>query len=199
MEKKIKTKKVALTGGIGSGKSTVAKIFELIGTPVYYSDFEAKKIIHQDAEVKRQIVEVFGKKSYDANGNYNVPYVSSVVFQNEEKLKELNSIVHPKVWEDQNNWFQHQKSPYAIVENALLFETKSKGRYEKIIVVFSPDELRIRRISERDQISNEEVLERFRNQIPQEEKVKQADFVIKNNEQQSLIQQVLEIHKQLEF
>lgn len=188
--------KIGLTGGIGSGKTTVAKLFEIFSIPVYYSDLRAKYVIHHNQKVISKIKERFGDESYDKNGNYNAKYIANIVFQNKEKLNQLNKIVHPSVFQDRENWLKNLDSPYCIIENAILFEIGQQDYYDKIIVVQSDDDLRIQRIQQRDSISREAVLRRFSSQLPQDQKVDLADFVIYNNGHNSLVQQVNHIHEQ---
>ena len=157
----------------------------------------AKKIISSNASVRQKIIDSFGKKSFHEDGSYNTVHISSIVFNDKKQLKKLNAIVHPVVFQQQADWFEEQITPYSIVENAILFEANTAHRFEKIIVVQTNDNIRTDRIMERDGIDEEEVEKRFNSQIPQEKKVKQADFVIYNNGDQSLIKQVMGIHKRL--
>lgn len=189
--------KVGLTGGIGSGKSTVAKLFEVLQIPIFYSDALAKQIIVSDPKVIEAIKAQFGKESYLPDGTYNTKHISNIVFNDKKELKALNAIVHPAVFSSQADWFEEQTTDYAIVENAILYEANTQHRFDKVIVVQTDDNLRIERIMKRDGITKEQVKARFKSQIPQEKKVKLADFVIYNNGNQSLIQQVMAIHEEL--
>lgn len=195
--KENKAHKIGLTGGIGSGKSTVAKVFSVLGIPIFQSDIRAKQIIHENEEVRRAIIKQFGKKSYLADGTYNTKHVASIVFSDAKQLKALNKIVHPAVFQEQADWFEEQTTPYAIVENAILYEANTAHRFDGVIVVQADDEIRIQRIMKRDNITRAEVLKRFESQLPQAKKVKMADYVIYNNEKHSLIEQVTAIHKEL--
>lgn len=188
--------KVGLTGGIGSGKSTVAQLFEVLGIPVYYADVEAKKLMNENTELKRTIIENFGKEAY-ANEVLNRKYISSIVFSDPLKLDLLNSIVHPATKKDGENWMHRQKTAYAIHEAALIFEAKVSDRLDYVIGVSSPQELRIKRAMERDKLSREEVLKRTNQQLDEEIKMSKCDFLLINDEQQLLIPQVLELHKKL--
>jgi len=188
--------KVGLTGGIGSGKSTVAQIFEVLGIPVYYADVEAKRLMNEDPELRSAIVEAFGKQAYHEN-TLNRKYISSIVFSDRAKLDLLNSIVHPATKKDGETWMNHQMTPYAIHEAALIFEANVNERLDYVIGVSSPMELRIKRAMQRDNVSREEVLERMNKQLDVETKISRCDFILINDEQQLLIPQVLALHEKL--
>ena len=188
--------RVGLTGGIGSGKSTVAQIFEVLGIPVYYADIAAKKLMNKDAELGSAITNIFGKQAY-SNNILDRKYISSIVFADQDKLQQLNALVHPVTKKDSEAWMQKQTSPYAIHEAALIFEAKVFDRLDLVIGVSSPIELRIKRAMERDKVSREEVLKRMDQQLDEEVKMSKCDFVLINDEQQLLIPQVLELHKKL--
>ena len=188
--------KVGITGGIGSGKSTVAKLFEVLGIPVYYADDAAKKIMNEDELLKQQIQKEFGKESY-TNGNLNRKYIADIVFANPKKLEILNSLVHPATLKDAEDWMNKQISPYSIKEAALIFESGAQEQLDYIIGVYAPTPLRIQRTMQRDNISREEVIARMNKQIDETLKIKLCDFVIKNDEQQLVIPQVIERHQQL--
>ena len=188
--------RVGLTGGIGSGKSTVAQIFEVLGIPVYYADISAKRLMNEDAELRSAITTIFGKQAY-ANNILDRKYISSIVFSDPARLELLNSIVHPATKKDGEAWMQQQISPYAIHEAALIFEAKVSERLDQVIGVSSPIELRIKRAMERDKVSREEVLKRMDQQLDEELKMSKCDFVLINDEQQLLIPQVLKLHEKL--
>ena len=188
--------KVGLTGGIGSGKSTVAKIFEVLGIPVYYADEAAKQIINSDEELKRKITDAFGKESY-INDQLNRAYIASIVFDNPEKLELLNSLTHPATISDAERWMEQQTSPYVIKEAALIFESGSAENLDYVIGVYTPAPLRIKRIMDRDQISRDEVMKRMNRQIDENIKMRLCDKVIVNDEQQLITTQVLALHEQL--
>ncbi len=189
--------KIGLTGGIGSGKSTVARIFETLGIPVYYADEEAKKIMRQDADVIAAIRDLFGDLAYDREGNPDRVFLAREVFNNKEKLARLNAIVHPATIRESNQWAERQTSPYVLKEAALLFESEAFHHVDKVIGVFAPVTLRLQRTMKRDQVSREAVQRRMKNQMNEEVKIRLCDFVIRNDEQQALIPQVLHIHAQL--
>src|SRR6187431_3629058 len=188
--------KVGLTGGIGSGKSTVAQIFEVLGIPVYYADMAAKKIMNEDEDLRSAITNIFGEQAYP-NNILNRKYISSIVFSDPAKLQHLNALVHPATKKDGEAWMEQQTSPYAIHEAALIFEAKVSDRLDLVIGVSSPIQLRIKRAMERDKVSREEVLKRMEQQLDEELKMSKCNFVLINDEQQLLIPQVLEIHEEL--
>ncbi|WP_313360481.1 dephospho-CoA kinase [Empedobacter sp.] len=169
-----------ITGGIGSGKSTAAKFFEELGIPVYNSDTRAKTIQNENSEVKVKIIAAFGEEAYNENG-LNKPYLSKQVFQNNEKLKLLNSIVHPAVFQDFENWKKAQKSDIVMKEAAILIESGSYKDCDVVISVVVDIETRIARTIERDGLSREEILARINNQISDEERIAKSDFIIDNN------------------
>ncbi len=188
--------RIGLTGGIGSGKSTVAQIFEVLGIPVFYADFEAKKIMNEDEELKKQIIKNFGDESY-VNGKLNRSYLASQVFSNKEKLNLLNSLTHPATMKAGEAWMNNQTTPYAIHEAALVFEASVNKRLDYVIGVYTPQPLRIKRVMERDKLTAEKILQRINQQMNEDEKMKLCDFVLMNDEQQLLMPQVLKLHEQL--
>ncbi|MFT3750912.1 MAG: dephospho-CoA kinase [Agriterribacter sp.] len=189
--------KIGLTGGIGSGKSLVARIFEVLGIAVYYADTAAKEIMNNDEILKAEIIKHFGAESY-TDGLLNRKYVASKVFGNEQQLALLNSIVHPATIRDAEKWMLKQSSsPYTIKEAALIFESGSQEHLDYVVGVFAPKNLRILRTMQRDNISRDEVLKRMNNQINEEIKMRLCDFVVYNDEQKAILPQVLTLHKQL--
>jgi dephospho-CoA kinase len=188
--------RVGLTGGIGSGKTTAAQIFEVLGIPVYYADIEAKRLMNEDKELRSDIIKVFGEQAY-INDSLDRKFIASIVFADPQKLQSLNSIVHPATKKDSEKWMKMQTTPYAIHEAALIFEANVNDRLDYVIGVSSPQELRIRRAIERDKVSKEEVLKRMNKQLDEEAKMSKCDFVLINDEQQLLIPQVLELHNKL--
>ena len=190
--------KIGLTGGIGSGKSTVARIFEVLGIPVYYADDRAKQLMASDPELIRAITGLLGAGAYDAEGRLNRSWIAQRVFADPALLKQLEALVHPAVLADGDSWFEAQSGkPYAIKEAALLFESGGYKALDKIVVVTAPLALRIQRVVGRDKTTPEEVEARIRRQMPEEEKVGLADFVILNDGAHSLIRQVMDVHEQL--
>jgi len=188
--------RIGLTGGIGSGKTTVAKIFELLGVPVYYADEEARRIMNENEELRLSIQKEFGEAAYK-NGELDRSYMASNVFQNPVKLEMLNALVHPATIRDATNWMLEQRTAYAIKEAALIFESTAAGELDYIIGVYAPVSLRIKRAMERNGVSYDEVLKRMNNQIDEDIKMKLCDFIIYNDEQKLLIPQVIELHQKL--
>jgi len=188
--------KIGLTGGIGSGKSTVARIFEVMGIPVYYADDAARQIMNTDEGLKEKIIMHFGGQSY-FDGGLNRKYIAEKVFNNKENLALLNSLTHPVTIQDAAIWMNKQTAPYAIKEAALIFESGSEEYLDYVIGVSAPENLRIERSMNRDTISAEEVSNRMKNQMNEKEKMSLCDFVIVNDEQRSLLTQVIALHKQL--
>lgn len=188
--------RIGLTGGIGSGKTTVAKIFEVLGVPVYYADDAAKKLMNENRQIIDAITTSFGRNSY-VDGQLNRPYISSIVFSDSEKLRLLNSIVHPVTIADAEAFMYRQQSPYVIKEAALMFESDAYKQLDKIIGVSAPEEIRLQRSMQRDGSTREEVLARMSKQMNEVEKMKRCDFVLLNNEQELLIPQVVNLHRLL--
>ena len=191
--------KVGITGGIGSGKTTVCKVFESIGVPVYYADKEAKRLMSFDSALKSKIKTLLGKEAYHRNGRLNRSYVASIVFKHPQKLEALNQLVHPAVGRDVSQWFDQLNGPfpYALYEAALLVENGSYKKLDALITVSAPLEERISRVMKRDKVSREAVEARINNQLPQEHKDEVADFVIQNFGNHSIVQQVWKVHQAL--
>lgn len=186
--------KIGLTGGIGSGKTTVARIFTVLGIPVFDADAAAKTIMNEDEGLKQKIIALFGKESYQ-NGVLQRKYLANIVFNDALKLEQLNALVHPATIAWANSWALQQTTPYSIKEAALFFESGSAMGIDYIIGVYTPEHLRIHRVMQRDQVTREEVLARMHKQIDENMKMKLCDFVIVNDEQQLLIPQVLHLHQ----
>lgn len=185
--------KVGLTGGIGSGKTTVAKVFETLGIPVYYADDRAKHLMNTDEVLKASIIQNFGNDAYK-NGELDRKYLAGIVFNNKEKLELLNSLTHPITIRDADEWMKQQTTPYTIKEAALLFESGAAEQLDYIIGVYAPQHIRVQRVVQRDNLPVEDVMKRISRQIDEEMKMKLCDFVITNNDQQLVIPQVLELH-----
>ena len=188
--------RVGLTGGIGSGKSTVARIFEVLGIPVYYADAAARRLMNEDEELKKEIIAHFGPGSYQ-DGRLNRAYISSIVFNDKDQLEKLNAITHPATIRDANEWMQGQTTAYTIKEAALIFESGSVEFLDHVIGVYTPLPLRVHRIMQRDGITREEVAQRMSRQLDENIKMKLCDSVLVNDEQQLLIPQVLALHSRL--
>ena len=185
--------KVGLTGGIGSGKTTVAKIFELLNIPVYYADDASKRLYHTDKDLIAGMKKNFGKDIY-TNDQLNRSKLAAIVFNDPAKLELLNQLVHPPTIRDAEEWMNKQTTPYVIKEAALLFESGSASGLDYIIGVQAPSHYRIKRVMERDGVRREDVINRANRQIDEEIKMRLCDFVIVNNEQELVIPQVLELH-----
>ena len=189
--------KIGITGGIGTGKTTVCKIFETLGIPVFYADEESKKILFHDSDVNEELRTIFGKEIF-TEGIPDRKKIADIVFSDREKLEQLNAILHPAVIRKSEEWFHEPKrAPYAIKEAALIFEVGGERNLDKVIVISSPEEISIGRIMKRDNVSEEEVRLRMGNQLAQEVKEKKADFLIVNDDRQMLSPQVMNIHKHL--
>jgi len=188
--------KIGLTGGIGSGKSTVAKIFEVLGIPVYYADEAARRIMNENEGLKAQIIAAFGTQSY-ANGALNRAYLAAEVFNDKEKLERLNALVHPVTIADSNQWMARQTTPYAIKEAALIFESGTQRYLDYVIGVSSPMPLRILRATRRDHSTKEKVETVINRQLDESIKMKLCNFVIVNDEQQPVLPQVMDLHRKL--
>ena len=191
---------IGLTGGIGSGKSTVAGMFRTLGIPVYESDSRAKFLMEHNAEIRSTIKNLLGDNAYSTDQSLNRSWIASEVFQDEKKLESLNQIVHPAVFEDLIQWAsapEQQIAPYLIQESALLFEENLTSRFNAIILVIANEETRIARVMERDNISREKVLTRIENQWTDIQKLQLADYVIFNDNDRSLIHQVMDFDKMI--
>jgi dephospho-CoA kinase len=187
---------IGITGGIGSGKTTVAKLFALLGIPVYSADDAAKEIMIKDELLVQQIREHFGDAAYAADGALNRKHIANIVFNDKEQLEKLNSLVHPATIRDSAAWAERQNAPYVIKEAALMFETESFHHVDKVIMVYAPQALRIHRVMQRDGVDRDAVLARMHKQLDEKIKLKLADYVVYNDEQQMVIPQVLALHKQ---
>ncbi len=189
--------KVGITGGIGSGKTTVCRIFEMLNVPIYYADDRAKWLMQYDPDLKKNITGILGEAAYLSDGKLNRAHIGNLVFNDKSLLAQLNKLVHPAVFLDGENWFKKQTSPYAIKEAALFYETGSYSQMDQMIVVTADREERIRRVRLRDGLEREAVEARMDKQLPEKEKIEKADFVIYNNGQELLIPKVLQIDRAL--
>jgi dephospho-CoA kinase len=188
--------KIGITGGIGTGKTTVTRIFELLQVPIYNADHRAKVIMQNDQELKAQLKDTFGKAIFD-DESLNTKMLASIVFNDPEKLSMLNALVHPRVGEDFQDWFQGKANhPYVLKEAALMFEAGSDKQMDRVITVFSPLNLRIERIQARDRHRTVEDIENIINrQMAESEKLKKSDHIIYNDEENLLIPQVMKLHE----
>lgn len=189
--------KAGLTGNIGSGKSTVARIFQALGVPVFHADQEAKNL-YRDKAVLQEVTEAFGKEVINEAGELDKARFASIIFSDKEKLRQINTIIHPKVRQKYYDWLElHQNLPYTLQEAAIMIESGLYKKLDRIIVVAAPKQERLQRISNRDGFDKQEILKRMDNQFPESKLRTYADFVIENHDHQLVIPQVLEIHKTL--
>ncbi len=187
---------VGMTGGIGSGKSLVCKIFNAIGIPIYDADSRAKWLTHNNDKIRAAIIEYFGKDAYSING-LNREYIADRVFNNKNELEVLNSIIHPEVGNDYQLWVKNQHTKYVIKEAALMFESGSYKVLDKVINVTAPIPLRIQRVLKRDNFRTEKEIQAIiEKQLSDEERIKRSDYVINNDEHEMLIPQVLKLHEE---
>jgi dephospho-CoA kinase len=187
---------IGLTGGIGSGKTTVAQIFEVLAIPVYYADQAAKVLMNQDTALKAQIIDAFGPEVYQS-GKLDRTLLAKLVFGDTQKLNILNSIVHPATMLDAAQWIKRQRAPYVIKETAILFEAGLEKNYDRIIGVTAPQSLRMQRVLARDHSSVEKILQRMKQQMDEQEKMSRCHFVINNDGIKAILPQVLAIHEEL--
>jgi dephospho-CoA kinase len=190
------TLKVGLTGGIGSGKSTVASLFELIGIPVFYADLAAKQLLVDDPDVKKEIIRLMGEQAYTEEGP-NKKVIAHAIFNNPNLRDSINRLIHPKTIVQAQQWMLEQHTPYAIKEAALIFESGSENELDYVIGVRCPEQLRIQRIHQRDQTPVSDIIRKIQSQLPEEEKLQRCDLIIENNEKDMLMPQVLAIHQWL--
>jgi dephospho-CoA kinase len=190
--------KIGITGGIGSGKSIICKIFQSLGISVYNADEEAKKLTNSDPFIIQSLKELYGNEIYSPQGEIDKPKFSAFIFNNKKELERVNSIIHPSVRKHFLAWLDfHKQEKYVIKEAAILFESQSNTDLDSVITVYSPPEIRIKRVMMRDKISEEMVRKKIENQMSDEEKLKRSDFVIYNDDRQLVIPQVLTIHRLL--
>lgn len=188
--------KIGITGSIGSGKTTVCKILETMGVPVYYADGRGKYLLQNNKDVRSKVIAIFGAEIYGEQNKFNSAALAEIVFKDPSKLSALEAIVHPAVFNDFKEWVLRQKAPYILKEAALLFESGSYKELAKIITVTAPLETRIQRVLERDPTTREQVMARINRQWPDEKKVEMADYIITNDDQQLLIPQILKLHRE---
>ena len=187
---------VGLTGGIGSGKTTVLRYFESLGVPVYIADIEAKALMNRSKVIKRKLTHLFGEQAYK-DSKLNRPYLASKIFNDKSLLVKMNAIVHPKVASHFKRWIKKQDAPYVIKEAAIIFENKLESQYTYIITVVANEDLRIKRVIKRDNTSVEKIKSIISNQLPDKEKINKSDFVITNNDLDSTKAQAISIHKEI--
>ena len=185
---------IGITGAIGSGKSIVCKVFATMGIPIYEADSRAKYLMNNDLALKKSIRNLLGEQAYTPTGEYNRAWVASQVFNNSDLLKQLNSIVHPRVREDAEKWIlQYSKAPFLLYEAAIMKAAGDGNYFDKVIVVNAPINLIIKRVQKRDNRSEQEIRDIIARQISDKERLKIADFVIVNDEKIPLLQQILDL------
>ncbi len=189
--------KVGITGGIGSGKTTVCKVFRVLGIPVFEADTTAKQLMNTDAELRKNLIGLFGTAVYQPDQTIDRKYLAGIVFTNPSLLAQLNELVHPVVRKAFEEWCLIQHSPYVLHEAAILFESGFYSMMDKTITVVTSEKQRIERVVKRDRLTVELVKQRMRNQWSDDEKIKLADFVIGNNDRELIIPQIVEIDKKI--
>lgn len=191
--------KVGITGGIGAGKSVVTKLFKLLGVPVYDSDSRAKWVMRHNEALKAELIEAYGTQAYTETGELDRAYIASIVFNNPEQLQQLNKLVHPHVRQDFSEWQkQHADKPYILKEAALMYESEAWQQMDRIITVFAPLDVRIKRLVIRDTHRTEaDIRAIISKQLSEEEKIARADYLIMNDDQKMVIPQVLALHQEL--
>lgn len=187
---------VGLTGGIGSGKTTVAKAFKALGVPVYIADVEAKKLMNRSKVIKRKLTALLGENAY-ADGKLNRPYIANIIFNDKSYLEKMNAIVHPKVARHFEKWAAKQGTPYVIKEVAILFENGGNAQCDFVITVTAPKALRIERLLKRDDTTKEKIEAIMKNQWSDSEKIKLSDFVISNKTLDKTRRQVYKVHQKI--
>jgi len=188
---------VGLTGGIGSGKSYVGKIFETLGIAVYYADKEAKRLMIQDKRLKCNLKDLLGGAAYHRNGRLNRAFVAGKIFKNKTLLEKVNQLVHPAVKDDFLVWAESQVSPYVMEESAILFENGLNTGFDSVILVTADEDIRIARVMKRDKVTEQQVRSRMKQQLPDEKKLILANFVIRNNGTMDLEDQIQTVHAEL--
>lgn len=184
---------IGLTGGIGSGKTTVSKMFSDLGIPIYIADIEAKKLTSSSKLIKKELINLLGEKAY-TKGKINKKFIANLIFNNEDLLAKVNSIIHPRVAKHFNNWVKKQNAPYCIKEAAILFENEGYKNCDLNILITAPLQNRINRVLKRDSISIKEIEDRIKNQWTDEVKSELADFIIENIELKITQKKVYNIH-----
>jgi dephospho-CoA kinase len=188
--------KLGITGGIGSGKTSVCKVFEVLGIPVFSADSEAGKIMENDNDIIAGINSITGRNLY-SNGSLDRTELASIIFNDTTILKQVNSLVHPVVFDHFTKWTLIQLTPYVIMEAAILFESGASAVVDKIATVVAPIEQRVKRVVLRNKLSQEQVMERMRNQMDEEDRIRQSDFIISNSENDMIISSILKIHNEI--
>lgn len=187
---------VGLTGGIGSGKTTVAKFFEDYGIPVYIADEEAKKLMNRSKVIKRKLVQLFGEKAYVEN-TLNKPFIANIIFNDKSYLQKMNAIIHPRVARHFKKWIEKQNAPYVIKEVAILFENGGHEACDALITVIAPKEIRVKRLLKRDNTTIEKIEAIMNNQWTDAQKMNLSDYVIENISIENTKKQVSKVHSHI--
>lgn len=189
--------KVGITGGIGSGKSVISNVFELLGIPVFNSDVQAKILMNDDQSVRADLIELLGDNAYDDNG-LNRTFLRKKIFENDQLLTQVNQIVHPAVRNYFTTWIKkNEDAPYIIQEAAILIESGAYNKLDYLILIYAPEEIRLKRTIKRDKTSRENVKNIIAKQLPDEQKKEQADLIIYNYNSNLVVPQILNIHQML--
>jgi len=188
--------KLGITGGFGSGKTTVCKVFNILGIPVFYADFEAKKIMDNDLSIKERVNSLIGKDMY-LNGSLDRTEFARLIFNDKILLKNVNSIVHPAVFESFNMWTREQTAPYVIMEAAILFESGASKLVDRVLTVVTPLEERIIRLLHGNKLTREQIMDRIHNQIDDDTRLRNSDYVIYNSENDLILPAILRVHEEI--
>ncbi|MEI7422742.1 MAG: dephospho-CoA kinase [Prolixibacteraceae bacterium] len=183
---------IGITGGIGSGKSTVCRVFRVLGIPVFQADNVARRLQDEDANIRSKLIAYFGPDIYTENNLLNRKKLAGIIFNSPVDLERVNHLIHPAVHKEFENWKAKMTCyPYVLYEAAILFETGSASRFDYTILVVTDEKERLQRVMKRDNLSSEAILQRMRNQMQDSEKIKLASHIIKNNDNQLIIPQIL--------
>ncbi len=196
MKGKARNMKLGITGGIGSGKTSVCRVFRVLGIPVFSADPEARRIMNDHPDIIKGINRITGKNMY-AEGVLNSNELASIIFNNEEILMKVNALVHPLVFKYFQEWADNQNAPYVIMEAAILFESGASSLVDRIAVVVAPIEERIARVTLRNKLTREQVMDRIKNQMDDETRIRMSDYVINNSENEMIIPAILKIHEDI--
>ncbi len=188
--------KLGITGGIGSGKTSVCRVFNVLGIPVFSADPEAKEVMDNDSTIKREINEIAGKNIYPG-GQLNRIELASLIFNDKNLLEKVNSLVHPVVFDNFMHWAEKQTAPYVIMEAAILFESGAYNLVDRVATIVAPLEERISRVTQRNELTRDQVMERIKNQMTDKERIKMSDYVINNSENDMIIPVILRINEDL--
>ena len=189
-------KKLGVTGGIGSGKTTVCRVFKVLGIPVFVADDVAQKLMSTHAEIREKINGIAGKEMY-GDGELNRKELATLIFNHPDLLQKVNSVVHPAVLEDFRNWAEEQNSPYVIMEAAILFESHAEKLVDRVVSISAPIEERISRVMGRSELSRSQVIERINNQLEDAEREEKSYYVINNSDNEMIIPEILKIHDEM--